>query len=72
MIMTKVRQAVYGIVVVLTSLSPATWQAFQRFALDGVPAATVADELAISENAVIRAKARILKRLREEAGELLR
>jgi RNA polymerase sigma-70 factor (ECF subfamily) len=58
--------------VVQPDFSPATWQAFQRFALDGVPAATVAEELAISENAVIRAKARILKRLREEAGELLR
>jgi RNA polymerase sigma-70 factor (ECF subfamily) len=51
--------------------SPATWEAFRRFALDGLPAARVAGELGISENAVIRAKSRILKRLREEAGELL-
>jgi RNA polymerase sigma factor (sigma-70 family) len=58
--------------VVQPDFSPATWQAFRRFALDGVPAAKVAGEFGMSENAVIRAKARILKRLREEAGELLR
>ena len=51
--------------------SPASWEAFRRFALDGLPAAEVARGLGISENAVIRAKSRILKRLREEAGELL-
>jgi RNA polymerase sigma-70 factor (ECF subfamily) len=50
---------------------PETWEAFRRFALDGLPAAKVATELGISENAVILAKARILKRLREEAGVLL-
>jgi RNA polymerase sigma-70 factor (ECF subfamily) len=49
-----------------------TWEAFRRFALDGVPAARVAEELGISENAVLQAKARILKRLRAEAGDLLR
>jgi RNA polymerase sigma-70 factor (ECF subfamily) len=52
--------------------SPSTWEAFQKFALDGLPAVVVAGELGISENAVIQAKSRILKRLREEAGELLR
>jgi RNA polymerase sigma-70 factor (ECF subfamily) len=57
--------------VVQPDFSPATWQAFQRFALDGLPAATVAEELKMTENAVIRSKSRVLKRLREEAGELL-
>ena len=52
--------------------SPTTWEAFRKFALDGLPAAVVAGELGISENAVIQSKSRILKRLREEAGELLR
>src|SRR5262245_57567428 len=47
---------------------PRTWQAFTRFALDGRPAAEVAQELGISESAVVQAKFRILKRLREEAG----
>jgi RNA polymerase sigma factor (sigma-70 family) len=48
-----------------------TWEAFRRFVLDGVPAAKVAQELGVSTNAVILAKARILKRLRDEAGGLL-
>jgi RNA polymerase sigma-70 factor (ECF subfamily) len=49
----------------------ATWQAFTRFALDGLPAAVVAKELGMSETAVVQAKFRILKRLREEAGDLM-
>jgi RNA polymerase sigma-70 factor (ECF subfamily) len=57
--------------VVQPDFSPTTWDAFRRFALDGIPAARVAEELGMTENAVIRAKARILKRLREEAGDLL-
>lgn len=51
--------------------SPTTWTAFRRFALDGVPAAKVAEELGLSVNAVLQAKSRVLKRLREEAGDLL-
>jgi RNA polymerase sigma-70 factor (ECF subfamily) len=50
---------------------PETWKAFQRFALDGVPAAKVAEEMRTTENAVVLAKSRILSRLREEAGALL-
>lgn len=48
-----------------------TWEAFRRFALDGAPAAQVAAELGLSVNAVIQSKSRILRRLREEAGDLL-
>ncbi len=51
--------------------APATWSAFTRFALDGVPAAAVARESGLSESAVIQAKHRVLKRLREEAGGLM-
>ncbi len=51
--------------------TPATWGAFQRFAVDGVPAGVVAEELGLSENVVILAKPRVLKRLREEAGDHL-
>ncbi len=50
---------------------PGTWQAFTRFAVEGRPAAQVAGELGLTESAVVQAKFRILKRLREEAGELL-
>jgi RNA polymerase sigma-70 factor, ECF subfamily len=52
--------------------APATWEAFRRFALDGLPAAQVATELGLTVNAVTLAKSRILKRLREEAGDLLK
>jgi RNA polymerase sigma-70 factor (ECF subfamily) len=57
--------------VVRPDFEPATWQAFTRFALDGLPAAEVARELATTETAVVQAKFRVLKRLREEAGELM-
>jgi RNA polymerase sigma-70 factor, ECF subfamily len=48
-----------------------TWEAFRRFALDGLPAAKVAEEMGLTVNSVVQAKSRVLKRLREEAGELL-
>jgi RNA polymerase sigma-70 factor, ECF subfamily len=57
--------------IVKPDFEPATWQAFTRFALDGQPAARVADELGMSEREVIQAKYRILKRLRAEAGDLI-
>jgi RNA polymerase sigma-70 factor (ECF subfamily) len=57
--------------VVQGDFSATIWEAFRRFTLDGEPAARVAEELKLSENAVIKAKSRVLKRLREEAGELL-
>jgi RNA polymerase sigma-70 factor (ECF subfamily) len=57
--------------VVKGDFEPTTWEAFKRFALQGKPAAQVAAALGITENAVVLAKSRILKRLREEAGVLL-
>jgi RNA polymerase sigma-70 factor (ECF subfamily) len=57
--------------VVQPDFAAATWEAFRRFALDGHPAARVAEELGLTENAVLLAKSRILKRMRKEAGELL-
>jgi RNA polymerase sigma-70 factor (ECF subfamily) len=51
--------------------NPSTWEAFQRFAIEGRPAAEVARDLGLTENAVLQAKSRILKRLRQEAGHLL-
>jgi RNA polymerase sigma-70 factor, ECF subfamily len=51
--------------------SPATWSAFQRFAIEGVPAAQVAKETGISHNAVLLAKSRVLRRLRQEAAGLV-
>ena len=48
-----------------------TWWAFWRTAVDGLRAAQVGEELGISENAVWLAKSRVLKRLRQEFGDLL-
>jgi RNA polymerase sigma-70 factor (ECF subfamily) len=50
---------------------PSTWQAFTGFALEGRPAAQVAEELGLSESAVMQAKFRVLRRLREEAGAFI-
>ena len=57
---------------VQADFSPTTWKAFQRFALDGLPATRVGEELGLTENAVLLAKSRVVRRLREEAGDLLR
>jgi RNA polymerase sigma factor (sigma-70 family) len=58
--------------IVQPSFDPTTWEAFRRFAIDGLPAAQVAADLGLTVNAVTLAKSRILKRLREEAGDLLK
>jgi RNA polymerase sigma-70 factor (ECF subfamily) len=48
-----------------------TWQAFWRVAVDGQPPADVARELAMQPGNVRVAKSRVLRRLRQELGELL-
>ncbi len=50
---------------------PATWQAFERQVQDGQTVSKVAAELGLSENAVLIAKSRVLKRLREKAAGLV-
>jgi RNA polymerase sigma-70 factor, ECF subfamily len=57
--------------IVQPDFSSRTWEAFRRFGVDNAPAKKVAEELGLSENAVILARSRVLKRLREEAGALL-
>jgi RNA polymerase sigma-70 factor (ECF subfamily) len=47
--------------------SEETWEAFRQVALEGRQAADVAAELKTSVNAVVKAKSRILNRLRREA-----
>ncbi|HEV3118237.1 MAG TPA: sigma-70 family RNA polymerase sigma factor [Gemmataceae bacterium] len=46
--------------------APATWKAFRRVVLDGQKPAVVAAEFGISVNAVLLAKSRVLRRLRQE------
>jgi RNA polymerase sigma-70 factor (ECF subfamily) len=49
----------------------ATWQAFRRLVFDEAAPQTVADELGLSVNAILLAKSRVLRRLRQEARGLL-
>lgn len=59
----------------LESLEPEftspTWAAFRRQVVDGQPASAVAADLDTTVNAVLLAKSRVLRRLREEAAGLL-
>jgi RNA polymerase sigma-70 factor (ECF subfamily) len=50
---------------------PATWQACWKFVVEGRPAAEVAAELGLTENAVWIAKCRVLRRLRRELEGLM-
>jgi len=51
--------------------TPTTWKAFCRLFLDRAKAAEVAAELGLSESAILTAKSRVLKRLRQEGQGLL-
>jgi RNA polymerase sigma-70 factor (ECF subfamily) len=51
--------------------SPVTRQAFRRHVQEGEPAGQVAAALGLSLNAVLLAKSRVLKRLRQEAAGLV-
>ena len=48
-----------------------TWKAFWGVAVDQRAPADLADELRMSVNAVYIAKSRVLRRLRQELGDLL-
>lgn len=48
-----------------------TWQAFSRVAVDGLAVDSVAREFGISSAAVRQAKSRVLRRLKEEVGDLI-
>jgi RNA polymerase sigma-70 factor (ECF subfamily) len=48
-----------------------TWAMFRRVVLDGLTAAETADELGTTVNAVLIAKSRVMKRLRDEARGLI-
>jgi RNA polymerase sigma-70 factor (ECF subfamily) len=50
---------------------PRTWEAFWLVTAEGRPAADVATELGMTANAVRMAKSRVLRRLREELGDLV-
>ena len=50
---------------------PATWHAFWAVQVEDRPVAAVAESLGLSPNAVYKARARVLRRLRDEFGELI-
>ena len=52
-------------------VEPRTWQAFWRVVVEGHAPADVAADLGLTTNAIYLLKARLLRRLREEFGELL-
>ncbi len=60
-----------GVEFVKAEFEEKTWQAFWRFAVDGVKAVDVAEEMGISPGAVRKAKLRVMRRLKVELGELL-
>jgi RNA polymerase sigma-70 factor, ECF subfamily len=51
--------------------TPSTWEAFRQLALEGRSAAEVGAALGLSPNAVLIAKSRVLRRLREEGRGLI-
>jgi RNA polymerase sigma-70 factor (ECF subfamily) len=51
--------------------SPPTWRAFRRQVIDGAAPAAVASELGLTLNAVLLARSRVLRRLREELRGLV-
>ena len=60
-----------GLELIQGEFAERTWKAFWRVAVDGCTPADVADELGLSVNSVYLAKSRVLRRLREELGDLL-
>lgn len=56
---------------VRVQFTPATWQAFRRQVLDGLPATEVAAELGMPLHSVYAAKSRVLHALREQARGLV-
>ena len=64
----QVRQAVEAL---RGEFEPRTWQAFWKVQIEGQSTADVGAELGMTPAAVRKAKLRVLRRLREELGDLL-
>jgi RNA polymerase sigma-70 factor (ECF subfamily) len=56
---------------VRSEFEPASWQAFWRTGVEGWAVADVAADLGMTEVAVRKAKSRVLRRLKEEVGDLI-
>jgi RNA polymerase sigma-70 factor (ECF subfamily) len=53
-----------------SQVNPKTWEAFRRVVMDGIAPALVGQELQMTADAVDQAKRRVLRRLRDELGDL--
>ncbi len=56
---------------VQSEFEPRTWTAFWRVTIENQTAAEVAEQMGITPNAVRQARSRVLRRLKEEMGELI-
>jgi RNA polymerase sigma-70 factor (ECF subfamily) len=61
----------HAVEIIRSEFEPKTWNAFWRVTVDGHSAADVAAELGVTPNAVYLARSRVLRRLREEFGDLI-
>lgn len=61
----------YLLKLIRPDFSEKTWKAFQRFAIDGLSADEVANELGTTANAVFIAKSRVMSALRERGRGLI-
>ncbi len=61
----------YLLRVVEGMFEPATWTAFKRLSIEGIPAQAVAAELGVTVNAIYIAKSRVLAKLREIGAGLI-
>lgn len=57
--------------VVEPEFAPSTWRSFRMLVLEEKPAAAVAQQLGLTVNAVLIAKSRVLRRLRQEGQGLI-
>ncbi|QEL18573.1 RNA polymerase sigma factor [Limnoglobus roseus] len=60
-----------GLELVRGEFEPRTWRAFWEYVVDGRTPADVAADLGVSAATVRQAKSRVLRRLREELGDLI-
>ena len=60
-----------ALVQVQSEFEPRTWQAFWRSVVDGISTDEVAFELQVSAATVRQSRSRILRRLRQQLGDLM-
>lgn len=56
---------------VQSEFEPQTWKAFWRAAVDGHPVDLIAKEMGVTPAAIRKAKSRVLRRLKEEVGDVV-